>query len=78
MEEERTEEIGEEAVVESLLGPFPDPCEILTSARLLQLFRSFKRHDSGKLSLLLQNFVDYIHAPPPLPICYSVKKISAE
>ena len=37
----------EEKEVETALGEFPDPCEILTSSRFLQLFRSFKRHESG-------------------------------
>jgi hypothetical protein len=38
----------EKGAVERTMGLFPDPCEILSSDRLLQLFRSFKRHDTGR------------------------------
>jgi hypothetical protein len=47
-EEEEKKDVAVEKVMEQELGAFPDPCEILTSSRLLQLFRSFKRHESGR------------------------------
>jgi hypothetical protein len=54
-EEESIEEVKEpgaekeeEGAVERTMGLFPDPCEILSSDRLLQLFRSFKRHHTGR------------------------------
>jgi hypothetical protein len=53
VEEESIEEVKEpgveeEGAVERTMGLFPDPCEILSSDRLLQLFRSFKRHHTGR------------------------------
>jgi hypothetical protein len=49
--------VEKEGAVERTMGLFPDPCEILSSDRLLQLFRSFKRHHTGRRNCRKNSFL---------------------